>query len=79
LLQERSKIRKLITSEAIEEAINQINDLNPEILEDRRDLYFRLQIAKLVRLIKQQKIQESLAFAQGSVAPLAAKNVLQSL
>mmetsp|Transcript_32856 Transcript_32856/g.43322 ORF Transcript_32856/g.43322 Transcript_32856/m.43322 type:complete len:80 (+) Transcript_32856:200-439(+) len=41
-IDQRKKVRQLILEGNIEDAIRQINDLNPEILEQNSDLLFNL-------------------------------------
>ncbi len=69
----------------IDEAIAQINELNPEvgesyfnkqILEIREDLHFELQKVKLIGMIKNKDLEQALLFAQEKLAPKAESNVL---
>mmetsp|Transcript_37497 Transcript_37497/g.36053 ORF Transcript_37497/g.36053 Transcript_37497/m.36053 type:complete len:91 (+) Transcript_37497:271-543(+) len=52
----------------IEEAIDQINNLNPEILDSEKDLYFDLKKQQLVELIRVGKTEEAIDFAQKKIA-----------
>jgi len=42
LIDERIEVRKMIESGQIEEAIRKINEINPEILDTDRELYFEM-------------------------------------
>jgi hypothetical protein len=46
------------------QAIEQVNDLDPEILEEQQELFFHLQQQRLIELIRQGQLQEALEFAQ---------------
>lgn len=49
---------------ALLQAIEQVNDLDPEILEEQQELFFHLQQQRLIELIRQGQLQEALEFAQ---------------
>ena len=53
------------------QAIERVNDLDPEILEDQQQLFFHLQQQRLIELIRQGQLQEALEFAQVGRAHLA--------
>jgi len=65
----RMTIRNAIQRGDIEEAIERVNDLNPEILDNDPSLYFHLQQQRLIELIREKKIDEALLFAQEELAP----------
>ena len=46
------------------QAIERVNDLDPEILEEQQGLFFHLQQQRLIELIRQGQLQEALEFAQ---------------
>ena len=69
------KIRNLIMTGRIDEAINEINDINSEILENNPHIHFELQKQKLIEIIKQNKIEEALLFAQNRLFPITQNNV----
>eukprot|EP00345_Euplotes_harpa_P009321 CAMPEP_0168339310 /NCGR_PEP_ID=MMETSP0213-20121227/13381_1 /TAXON_ID=151035 /ORGANISM="Euplotes harpa, Strain FSP1.4" /LENGTH=160 /DNA_ID=CAMNT_0008345309 /DNA_START=205 /DNA_END=689 /DNA_ORIENTATION=+ len=73
LIEKRREIRILIQEGKIDEAIEMINDLNPEILDTNDELYFNLKKQKLIELIKAKDIEESLKFSQGVIAEKASK------
>ncbi|KAK6634209.1 Glucose-induced degradation protein 8-B [Polyplax serrata] len=63
-LDERIKIRDAIQSGAIQEATAMVNELHPELLDSDRYLYFHLQQLHLIELIRANKLEEALHFAQ---------------
>lgn len=66
---DRMEIRKAVQSGNVEEAIEKVNDLNPEILESHQELFFHLQQQRLIELIRQGKTEDALGFAQEYLAP----------
>eukprot|EP00854_Cymbomonas_tetramitiformis_P001273 gene1273-1858_t len=68
-------IRKAVQSGQVEDAIEKVNDLNPEILEDRAQLFFHLQQQRLIELIRAGNVEEALEFAQEYLAPRGEENV----
>eukprot|EP00658_Telonema_sp_P-2_P077179 TRINITY_DN6921_c0_g2_i6.p1 TRINITY_DN6921_c0_g2~~TRINITY_DN6921_c0_g2_i6.p1 ORF type:complete len:226 (-),score=31.73 TRINITY_DN6921_c0_g2_i6:183-860(-) len=66
----RVDIRKAVQAGQISDAIEKTNDLDPEILEKRTDLYLDLQLQQLTELISNGQVEEALEFAQQQVAPL---------
>ncbi|KAF2273531.1 uncharacterized protein EI97DRAFT_435951 [Westerdykella ornata] len=79
-IQARVTIRRAILSGDIESARNQINDLNPEILDKDLPLDFALLKLQLIELIRkctsspEPDVSPALEFSQMEVAPLAATN-----
>eukprot|EP01080_Neovahlkampfia_damariscottae_P011325 gene11325-4137_t len=71
---ERVSIRNSIQNGNIEEAIEKVNDLNPEILDTNQELFFLLQQQQLIELIRDGKIEEALDFAQDELAPRGEEN-----
>lgn len=65
----RMEIRKSVQSGNIESAIEHVNDLDPEILEQHHKLMFHLQQQWLIELIRAGSIEEALGFAQEQLAP----------
>lgn len=63
-LDDRIEIRDAIIEGKIQEAIALINRLHPELLDNDRYLYFHLQQLYLIELIRKNKVEEALAFAQ---------------
>lgn len=74
LLEKRMIIRNLIIGGKIDEAINEINDINIEILGKNPSIHFELQKQKLIEIIKHNKIEESIEFAQKNLFPIAKNN-----
>lgn len=66
----RMKIRGVVQSGDISTAIEMVNDLNPEILDNDTRLYFRLYRQRLIELISEGKIEDALNFAEAELAPL---------
>eukprot|EP00299_Pterocystis_sp_00344_P006316 c18128_g1_i1.p1 GENE.c18128_g1_i1~~c18128_g1_i1.p1 ORF type:complete len:240 (-),score=60.93 c18128_g1_i1:2-640(-) len=66
----RMSIRDSVQLGDIEGAIDKVNDLNPDILDNNPQLLFDLKLQQLVELIRQNKIEEGLAFAQSDLAQL---------
>lgn len=75
LLDKRMIIRNLIMSGKIDEAIDEINDINSEILENNPSIHFELQKQKLIEIIKKNQIEEALIFAQNKLFPITQNNV----
>ncbi|KAG9285822.1 hypothetical protein G9A89_013247 [Geosiphon pyriformis] len=73
-IQDRMNIRNAIQNGNVEEAIERVNDLNPEILDTNPELYFHLQQQRLIEYIRQGKVAEALEFAQDELAPRGEEN-----
>lgn len=73
-IQQRMEMRNAIQQGRIEEAIERVNDLNPEILDTQPQLYFHLQQQRLIEFIREGKVQEALDFAQEELAPRGEEN-----
>jgi len=73
-IEERMTIRNAIQSGNIQQAIEKVNDINPEILDTNPSLYFHLQQQRLIELIRQKKTQEALEFAQEELAHRGEEN-----
>ena len=56
LMDQRMMVRKYILSGKIAQAINLINDINPEILDRNQVLNFELRKQQLIELIKANNI-----------------------
>jgi len=65
----------MIIKGEIDDAINQINEINSEILEANPSIYFELQKQKLIEIIKKNDIENALSFAQNKLFPIAQNNV----
>jgi len=53
--------------------VEKTNDLDPEILETRTDLYLELQLQQLIELISTNQVEKALVLAQQQLAPLCAE------
>ncbi|CAH1117831.1 unnamed protein product [Phaedon cochleariae] len=67
-LDDRISIRDAIMTGRIQEATALINQLHPELLDNDRHLYFHLQQLHLIELIRNNRIEEALAFAQSHLS-----------
>ncbi|KAJ8916227.1 hypothetical protein NQ315_016366 [Exocentrus adspersus] len=67
-LDDRIRIRDAIMTGRIQEATALINQLHPELLDNDRYLYFHLQQLHLIELIRNNRIEEALAFAQSHLS-----------
>jgi len=73
-LDNRILIREAIQSGKIEDSINLVNQLHPELLDNDRYLYFHLQQLHLIELIRDGKIEEALTFAQNKISEAGETN-----
>jgi hypothetical protein len=71
---DRMAVRKAVQCGHVEDAIEKVNDLNPEILDTNPQLFFHLQQQRLIELIRAGKIEEALEFAQEELAPRGEEN-----
>jgi len=71
---DRMQIRKAVQTGNIDEAITRVNDLNPEILEEKQQLFFHLQQQRLIELIRVGRADDALQFAQEYLAPRGEEN-----
>ncbi|TRM60247.1 CTLH/CRA C-terminal to lish motif domain-containing protein [Schizophyllum amplum] len=68
-IENRMNIREALQRGDVEDAITRVNDLNPDILDTNPALYFHLQQQRLIELIRDNRIDEALQFAQSELAP----------
>ncbi len=73
-IRERMVIRSAIQSGNIDDAIDRINELDPEILDTNPKLFFHLQQQKLIEYIRSGDIIQALEFAQEQLAPRGEEN-----
>ncbi|KAJ0976070.1 hypothetical protein J5N97_018035 [Dioscorea zingiberensis] len=71
---DRMAVKKAVQSGDVVDAIEKVNDLNPEILDTNPQLYFHLQQQRLIELIRVGKVEEALEFAQEELAPRGEEN-----
>lgn len=69
-------VRTMILDGKIDETINAINEINPEILENNPSLHFELQKQKLIEIIKKNNIQDAITFAQNKIFPIIQHDVI---
>ncbi|KAL0407360.1 UNVERIFIED_CONTAM: protein GID8 [Sesamum latifolium] len=74
---DRMAVKKAVQSGNVEDAIEKVNDLNPEILDTNPQLFFHLQQQRLIELIRNGKVEEALEFAQEELAPRGEENVIR--
>jgi len=74
LLSIRDSIRKSIILWDIDSAIDKINDLNNEILENNQNLLFQLKRQKFIKLLLDGKIEEAIVFSQEELFHIAMKD-----
>uniref|UniRef100_A0A7I4A0G9 CTLH domain-containing protein n=1 Tax=Physcomitrium patens TaxID=3218 RepID=A0A7I4A0G9_PHYPA len=74
---DRLDLRNAVECGHVEDAIEKVNHLNPEILDTNPQLYFHLQQLGLIELIRAGKVEEALEFAQEKLAPSGKDNVCQ--
>ncbi|KAJ3184128.1 Glucose-induced degradation complex subunit [Irineochytrium annulatum] len=73
-IEDRMNIRNAVQVGHIDEAIERVNDLDPEILDTNPRLFFHLQQQKLIEYIRAGRITEALEFAQDELAPRGEEN-----
>ncbi|KAG8856578.1 hypothetical protein FRB96_006338 [Tulasnella sp. 330] len=73
-IESRMCIREAVQRGDVEEAIERVNDLNPEILDSNPGLYFHLQQQRLIEHIRHGRVVEALSFAQSELAPRGEEN-----
>lgn len=78
-IDDRMKIRNAVQDGNIDEAIERVNELDPEILDSNPKLYFHLQQQKLIEFIRKGQITEAIEFAQEVLAPRGEENVTAPL
>ncbi|KAK4485213.1 hypothetical protein RD792_007840 [Penstemon davidsonii] len=71
---DRMAVKKAVQSGNVVDAIEKVNDLNPEILDTNPQLFFHLQQQRLIELIRDGKVEEALEFAQEELAPRGEEN-----
>ncbi|XP_019168672.1 PREDICTED: glucose-induced degradation protein 8 homolog [Ipomoea nil] len=72
---DRMAIKEAVQRGNVEDAIEKVNDLNPEILDTNPQLFFHLQQQRLIELIRNGKVEEALEFAQEELAPRGEENL----
>ena len=70
----RMQIRNAVQNGRIMDAIEKVNDMNPEVLDNDTELFFQLQRQHLIELIREKKYEEALEYARDELAPQAEDN-----
>ena len=73
-IEARMRVRNAIQSGQIEQAMELVNDLNPEILDTAPHLFFHVQQQRLIELIRSGDVSGALQFAQEELAPRGEEN-----
>jgi len=73
-LEARIRIRQAVHEGRMGDAISMINDIHPELLENNKILHFYLLQLQLIELIRQQRVDEALRFAQEQLAEKGEEN-----
>ncbi|KAH7646462.1 Glucose-induced degradation complex subunit [Dermatophagoides farinae] len=63
----RIAVRSAIESGKIQTALELINNYYPELIDNHRHLYFKLQQQQLIELIRNHEVEKALQFAQGQL------------
>jgi len=63
-IDQRIAVRGAIEGGRIREAMKLINDYYPELIDNNRNLYFKLQQQQLIELIRDHLLEEALQFSQ---------------
>ncbi|CAM8905760.1 unnamed protein product [Rhodiola kirilowii] len=71
---DRMLVKKAVVEGNIQEAIERVNDLNPEILDTNPQLFFHLQQQRFIELIRQKDFDKALEFGQEELAPRGQEN-----
>ncbi|KAK1260194.1 hypothetical protein QJS04_geneDACA022527 [Acorus gramineus] len=71
---DRMAVKKAVQCGNVKDAIEKVNDLNPEILDTNPQLFFHLQQQRFIELIRDGKVEEALEFAQEELAPRGEEN-----
>ena len=74
ILDDQIKIRDAIEAGGIQEAVELVNELDPEILDTNPQLFFHLQQQQLLELIRQGDVKSVLAFAQSELSARGEEN-----
>ncbi|KAI8472538.1 MAG: CTLH/CRA C-terminal to lish motif domain-containing protein [Monoraphidium minutum] len=70
----RMEIRAAVQGGRVEDAIDRVNDLDPEILEEQQGLLFHLQQQRLIEMIRDGRTADALDFAREYLAPAGEEN-----
>lgn len=73
-ISERMAVRNAVQQGKVEDAIDRVNDLNPEILDMNPEVFFRLQQQRFIELVRSGNLEQALEFAQEELAPRGEEN-----
>ena len=68
----RKNIRNLVLQGEIDAAIAEVKKLEPKLFEENEELYFDLQLQKLIEMIKTDDLIEALQFSAKTIIPYIA-------
>ncbi|XP_057417709.1 protein GID8 homolog isoform X2 [Lotus japonicus] len=68
---DRMAVKTALQNGDVQAAIEKLNDMDPEILGTNRQLFFRVQLQRLIELIRNRNTEEALACAKEVLAPIA--------
>lgn len=71
IIKDRKSVKDLIRCGHIAPAIDLINEINPDILDQNTELYFNVQLQHLIELIRHKQVDVALHFAQSVLSHLA--------
>lgn len=74
MLDDQIKIRGAIESGAIQDAVELVNDIDPEVLDTNPSLFFHLQQQQLLELIREGKTEQVLKYAQSELSARGEEN-----
>lgn len=74
MLDDQIKIRGAVESGAIQEAVELVNDIDPEVLDTNPSLFFHLQQQQLLELIREGKTEQVLKYAQSELSARGEEN-----
>ena len=74
MLDDQIKIRGAVESGAIQDAVELVNDIDPEVLDTNPSLFFHLQQQQLLELIREGKTEQVLKYAQSELSARGEEN-----
>lgn len=70
LISLQDEIRGYIFEDKIDDVVQEINKIDEKLFDNNKDLYFELQIQKLINLISESQFIQATEFAKNDVLPL---------
>jgi len=70
-VESRMKIRQALQKGDVQLAVEMTNDVNPETLDLNKRLFFKLQLQKMVELVRQDRLADALQYAESELAELS--------